>query len=117
MIKPGRYLTKLRTSNSFRNFGQKRKFEDLGVIEHRRWNTMKVLDGWRPFECTDWKKPQGKTIKPKKLHNLLVTFDDLDKNEKVKGLPSDRGDSLFYCLAVPRSVPNTYLTKLNVFCA
>lgn len=81
----------------FQEFWSEKEIEDLGVIEHRRWNTMKVLDGWRPFEGTDWKKHK-ENYKAQKLHNLLVTFDDLDKNEKVKDYHQIEGISYFIAL-------------------
>jgi len=81
----------------FQEFWSEKEIEDLGVIEHRRWNTMKVLDGWRPFECTDWKKHK-ENYKAQKLHNLLVTFDDLDKNEKVKDYHQIEGIPYFIAL-------------------
>jgi|GEM_PF-3482382 len=73
------------------------EIEKLGEVEHRRWNTMKILDGWRPFEGTDWKEHK-ENYKAQKLHNLLITFKDLDKNEKVKDYHQIEGVPYFIAL-------------------
>jgi hypothetical protein len=71
--------------------------KELGVIEHRRWNTMKILDGWRPFEGTDWKEHK-ENYKAQKLHNLLVSFEDLDLNEQIKDYHQIEGIPYFIAL-------------------
>jgi hypothetical protein len=85
----------------------KNTVEELGVIEHRRWNTMKILDGWRPFEGTDWKKHK-ENYKAQKLHNLLITFNDLDKDEKVKDFHQIEGIPYFIALLYK----DQYLTNI-----
>lgn len=81
----------------FQEFWTEKEIEDLGVIEHRRWNTMKILDGWRPFEGTDWKKHK-ENYKAQKLHNLLITFKDLPDNEQVKDYHQIEGIPYFIAL-------------------
>ncbi|AEL28140.1 NAD-binding protein [Cyclobacterium marinum] len=82
---------------SFEKFWSKKEVEDLGLIEHRRWNAMKILDGWRPFVGKDW-KTYKETYKAQKLHNLLVTFNDLPANEQFKDYHQIEGIPYFISL-------------------
>ena len=81
----------------FQGFCTSKEIEELGIVEHRRWNTMKILDGWRPFEGTDW-KTYKETYKAQKLHNLLVPFKDLPESEQVKDYHQIEGIPFFIAL-------------------
>lgn len=82
---------------NFENFWTKGEVEVLGVVEHRRWNTMKILDGWRPIVGTDW-KTYKETYKAQKLHNLLLSFKDLPENEQMKDFHQIEGIPYFIAL-------------------
>ena len=58
---------------------------------------MKILDGWRPFVGNDW-KTYKETYKAQKLHNLLVTFNDLPANEQFKDYHQIEGIPYFISL-------------------
>lgn len=81
----------------FKTFWTAQEIRDLGLAEHRRWNTMKILDGWRPFVGADW-KAYKENYKAQKLHNLLVPFEELPKNEKGKDYHQIEGIPFFVAL-------------------
>lgn len=76
----------------FQNFWTAKEIRDLSEAEHRRWNTMKILYGWRPFEGDDWKLYK-ENYKAQKLHSLLLPFKELPSHEvdkdyhQIEGIP------------------------------
>lgn len=50
--------------------------EDLARVEHERWMTDLISDGWQPTE--------GSKDPVQKLHPLLIPFDDLSPEEQAK---------------------------------
>ncbi|WP_158859588.1 NAD-binding protein [Lunatibacter salilacus] len=78
----------------FQKFWAENEIEDLGLVEHRRWNMMKILDGWRPFDGKDW-EIHKENYKAQKLHNLLVPFRDLPQKEQIKDIHQIEGIPFF----------------------
>ena len=55
--------------------------DELAKMEHERWVTMKLAAGW---------KPAPKTVKSKKLHADLVSWDELEKRFDTTAQDKDR---------------------------
>ena len=76
---------------------QNDEIEKLAKLEHERWVQKKLNTGWKPAE---------KTIKEKKLHKDLISWDKLTEDDKEKDRILVRG--------IPKILANAGYTVLKL---